>query len=199
MRNEVIPVYSLARKFGKEQEATAESTIIISSGGLKLALEVDEVLEINDIDESHILPMPSMLVKADTQYLDRVANVDGKLILLLDVEKLLSDDEAEDVEKNYRRTAERVKLKLLQGDMEVAMMKNETKKQTFDRSAGVLMSISSLPSDYGIGTMGKRHMNLRTLSEHVTISTGRYFQSDQPRMATARISPIRHSRVIRIL
>lgn len=83
----------------KEQEATAESTIIISSGGLKLALEVDEVLEINDIDESHILPMPSMLVKADTQYLDRVANVDGKLILLLDVEKLLSDDEAEDVKK----------------------------------------------------------------------------------------------------
>ena len=53
----------------------------------------------NDIDESHILPMPSMLVKADTQYLDRVANVDGKLILLLDVEKLLSDDEAEDVKK----------------------------------------------------------------------------------------------------
>ena len=99
MRNEVIPVYSLARKFGKEQEATAESTIIISSGGLKLALEVDEVLEINDIDESHILPMPSMLVKADTQYLDRVANVDGKIILLLDVEKLLSDDEAEDVKK----------------------------------------------------------------------------------------------------
>ena len=43
--------------------------------------------------------MPSMLVKADTQYLDRVANVDGKLILLLDVEKLLSDDEAEDVKK----------------------------------------------------------------------------------------------------
>lgn len=57
------------------------------------------MLEINDIDESHILPMPSMLVKADTQYLDRVANVDGKLILLLDVEKLLSDDEAEDVKK----------------------------------------------------------------------------------------------------
>ena len=48
---------------------------------------IKEVLEINDIDESHILPMPSMLVKADTQYLDRVANVDGKLILLLDVEK----------------------------------------------------------------------------------------------------------------
>ena len=75
--------------------------------------------------------------------------------------------------------------------MEVAMMKNETKKQTFDRSAGVPITESE--------QWAKRHMNLRTLSEHVTISTGRYFQSDQPRMATARISPIRHSRVIRIL
>ena len=34
------------------------------------------------------------------------------------------------------------------------MMKNETKKQTFDRSAGVLMSISCVPSVSGIGRMG---------------------------------------------
>lgn len=99
MRSEVIPVYSLAKKFGKAQDSTADSTIIISYAGLKLALEVDEVLEINDIDDSQIVAMPSMLVKQETQYLDRVANVDGKLILLLDVEKLLSDDEAEGVKK----------------------------------------------------------------------------------------------------
>ena len=72
------------------------------------------------------------------------------------------------------------------------MMKNETKKQTFDRSAGVLMSISSLPSDYGIGTMGKEAYKFVDFLKSAK-------QSDQPRMATARISPIRHSRVIRIL
>lgn len=99
MRNEVIPVYSLARKFGRAQESTAESTIIISSSGLKLALEVDEVLEINDIKESNIVRMPSMLIKGDTQYLDRVANVDGKLIILLDMERLLTDDEVAGVKK----------------------------------------------------------------------------------------------------
>ena len=76
------------------------------------------------------------------------------------------------------------------------MMKNETKKQTFDRSAGVLMSISSLPSDYGIGTMGKAAYEF---ADFVRACNHKYWQSDQPRMATARISPIRHSRVIRIL
>lgn len=99
MRSEVIPVYSLARKFGRAEEATAESTIIINLPGLKLALEVDEVLEIDDIDESKIVDMPSMLVKSDTLYLDRVANVNGKLIMLLDVEHLLTDDEAENVKQ----------------------------------------------------------------------------------------------------
>lgn len=99
MRSEVIPVYSLTKKFGKAQESVAESMIIIGAAGLKLALEVDEVLEINDIDESHIVDMPSMLVKEDTQYLDRVANVNGKLIVLLDVEHLLTDEEAEGVRK----------------------------------------------------------------------------------------------------
>ena len=79
------------------------------------------------------------------------------------------------------------------------MMKNETKKQTFDRSAGVLMSISSLPSDYGIGTMGKAAYEFADFVRACNHKSGRYFQSDQPRMATARISPIRHSRVIRIL
>jgi purine-binding chemotaxis protein CheW len=99
MRSEVIPVYSLAKKFGKDSEATAESTIIINLGDIKLALEVDEVLEIHDIDEAHIVTMPHMLVKQDTQYLDRVANVDGKLIMLLDVEKLLSDEEEDSVKQ----------------------------------------------------------------------------------------------------
>ena len=62
-------------------------------------MEVDEVLEINDIKESNIVRMPSMLIKGDTQYLDRVANVDGKLIILLDMERLLTDDEVAGVKK----------------------------------------------------------------------------------------------------
>ena len=35
------------------------------------------------------------------------------------------------------------------------MIKEEGKRQSFDRSAGILMAVSSLPSDYGIGTFGR--------------------------------------------
>lgn len=35
----------------------------------------------------------------DTAYLDRVANVNGELVILLDVEKLLTQSEAESVKK----------------------------------------------------------------------------------------------------
>lgn len=97
LRGDVIPVYSLAAKFNKSQESTAESTIIINLPDMKLALEVDAVLEINDIPPEKIVAMPAMLMGKDNRYLDRVANVDGKLIMLLDVTELLTEEEAESV------------------------------------------------------------------------------------------------------
>ena len=99
LSNVIDTQISIHEKFGGVvPEIASRNHVEAISNVMKKSLE-DAKVEINDIDESHILPMPSMLVKADTQYLDRVANVDGKLILLLDVEKLLSDDEAEDVKK----------------------------------------------------------------------------------------------------
>ena len=35
------------------------------------------------------------------------------------------------------------------------MADNQTKDNTLERGAGLLMPISSLPSPYGIGTLGK--------------------------------------------
>lgn len=46
----------------------------------------------------------------------------------------------------------------------------------FERNAGILMPVSSLPSPYGIGTFGKMHMILLHLLKNVIISTGRYFR-----------------------
>lgn len=66
---------------------------------VKLALEVDDVLEIGDIDANGIVPMPALARTDDTAYLDRVANVNGELVILLDVEKLLTQSEAESVKK----------------------------------------------------------------------------------------------------
>lgn len=99
LRGEVIPVYSLKRKFNMKDESYADSSIIINTGAVKLALEVDEVMEIGDVNGEDIVNMPSIINNDDTRFMDRVAHVGQDLIILLDVEKLLTDQEAESIKK----------------------------------------------------------------------------------------------------
>lgn len=103
LRGEVIPAFSLRKKFGIDDAVGSigeDSTVIVNiPGSIKLALEVDEVLEIGDIDADSIVPMPALAKTEETGYLDRVANVNGELVILLDVEKLLSNVETENVRK----------------------------------------------------------------------------------------------------
>ena len=44
LRNEVIPLYSLKRKFKMKDEGYTECSIIVNTGEVKLALEVDDVI-----------------------------------------------------------------------------------------------------------------------------------------------------------
>lgn len=99
LRGEVIPVYSLKRKFNMKDESYTDSSIIINAGSVKLALEVDEVMEIGDVGSENIVNMPSIINNDDTRFMDRVAHVGNDLIILLDAEKLLTDQETESIKK----------------------------------------------------------------------------------------------------
>ncbi len=99
LRGEVIPVYSLKRKFNMKDESYTDSSIIINAGAVKLALEVDEVMEIGDVNDEDIVNMPSIINNDDTRFMDRVAHVGKDLIILLDVEKLLTAQETENIKK----------------------------------------------------------------------------------------------------
>ena len=55
--------------------------------------------EISDIEQDNIVDMPAIIKSSDTDYMDRVANVDNRLIILLDTEKLLSEEEENSVKK----------------------------------------------------------------------------------------------------
>ena len=69
----------------------------------------------------------------------------------------------------------------------------EAKRLT--RGAGILMAITSLPSDYGIGTLGDAAFNFVDLLVDLK---RRYFRLDQPVLETARISQYQHLQEIRI-
>lgn len=93
LRGEIIPIYSLRRKFGMEELQGETQFIIVRIGDMPLAIEVDGVGEIFQADETTMFDTPKIVISKNTRYISKVINDNGRLILLIDVNKLLSDDE----------------------------------------------------------------------------------------------------------
>ena len=99
LRGEVIPVMCLKEKFNMEDRTKGNNTVIVNLPDMKIALEVDEVIEIGELDPEKISPMPNLAKSDNTEYLDRVASIDNKLVILLDINKILSEEEAEGIKE----------------------------------------------------------------------------------------------------
>lgn len=99
LRGDIIPVYSLRRKFGLEDIEPDEDTrfIITTSKDILFAYEIDKMKEIISLEEEQINEVPSIVNNKDTAYMKAVANHQGRLILLLDHNDLLTDDEQKKV------------------------------------------------------------------------------------------------------
>ena len=101
LRGDVLPVFSLRTKFGLQEVPVTEQTkiIVTDSNGVTIAIKVDEVKEIIECDDSNLTEFPSIARSLDTAYVDRVAKHNGRLILVLNQDRLLKDDEAEAISK----------------------------------------------------------------------------------------------------
>lgn len=100
LRGDIIPVYSLRKKFGMEDLNREElSLIIVTIGGMRIALEIDVIDAIQDIDSSMIFDVPTIIKTPDEQYYEKVLNVNDKIVVVLNAEKLLSVDEKETISK----------------------------------------------------------------------------------------------------
>ena len=102
IRNEVIPVYDLRKKFNMAKRHTSDEKsklIVVRLSECQVAIEVDEVSDIHDFTEKDVVPMPKIVMNEKITFMDRVANYNGKLVVLLDVTRLLSEEEMEKVKK----------------------------------------------------------------------------------------------------
>ena len=99
LRGEIIPIYSLRKKFGMEEKAADTQFVIVNIGEMPLAIEVDGVGEIFQADETTIYDAPRIVVSENTRYIDKVLNDNGKLIITIDITELLDDDEKKHIER----------------------------------------------------------------------------------------------------
>ena len=106
--SQVVPVVDLRKRMslaeavagaGVDQERSR--ILILELEGQVLGLLVDTVLEVARIDGSIIKPPPPMVAQVNGVYLTGVAQIDDHVVLLLDLERILSVDEVDEVD-NWR-------------------------------------------------------------------------------------------------
>ena len=101
LRGDVIPIYSLRKKFGMEEiEATDKTQLLITkTNGNLVGFKVDSVSEIIEFSEEEIHDIPVIVKNEETSYAACVAKKGEHLVLLLDNEKILSKNENEVLKK----------------------------------------------------------------------------------------------------
>jgi len=99
LRGSVVPVLDLSARFGKKITGITRRTCIIiveveSEGERQdMGVIVDAVNAVLEIPSSEIEPAPAFGAKIRTDFIDGMGKVDGKFVILLDVNQVLSTEE----------------------------------------------------------------------------------------------------------
>lgn len=95
IRGDIVPVVSLRKRFGiTEEGATGETrVIIVDLHENRVGFVVDAVTEVLRLPQSAIEPPPKTFAGLKADYLNGVGKLDDRLIILLDVNHILSSSE----------------------------------------------------------------------------------------------------------
>ena len=98
LRGTIVPIVELRTKFGMETiDYTMFTVIVVVVVREKImGLVVDAVSDVLNIDKQDIQPPPQFGAKVDVSFLNGIGKSGDKLIALLDMDRLLSDDDVQD-------------------------------------------------------------------------------------------------------
>lgn len=100
LRGAIVPVLDLRLRFGlaREEYSATTVTVIVTVAGRNFGVVVDAVSDVVDVDAGQIRPVPDMGTAVDTEYLKGLTSVGERMVLLLDVDKLLQPHDAQMLE-----------------------------------------------------------------------------------------------------
>lgn len=96
LRGKVIPVIDLRLKFGMETKEDTDRTCIIvvqfkgAAMAMTMGIIVDEVKEVVNIESDHIEETPEFGADTNTDFILGVGKIGQKVVMLLDMDKVLS-------------------------------------------------------------------------------------------------------------
>jgi purine-binding chemotaxis protein CheW len=100
LRGKVIPVINLRKKFGlPAREADERTKIVVVDIGTSAGMIVDSVSEVLRISSDMIEPPPPMAAGAGSEFIRGVGKLKDRLLILLDIEKLLGVGDTQTMNK----------------------------------------------------------------------------------------------------
>ena len=96
LRGDIYPIYNLRTRFNMQDDEADEDTkiIIIKGKETDVGFIVDNVSEILNISQNNIEDAPSIIAsRREQEYINGVAKEEGRMIVLLDIDKLVSDSD----------------------------------------------------------------------------------------------------------
>lgn len=99
LRGVVTPIIELRNRFGIEVVDHTDSTriIIVAVGDMEVGLIVDAANDVVDIPTNIIEPPPEVVGGIEADYLRGVAKMDKRLLILLNLDKVLNPKELKEI------------------------------------------------------------------------------------------------------
>jgi purine-binding chemotaxis protein CheW len=99
LRGEIIPIIDLRKRFGLAVRPVGPDTrvIIVEINDNLIGMIVDQVAEVIRVNVSDLLPTPEITKTVDSYFINGVAKVNDRLVVLLNLERTLSNDEAREL------------------------------------------------------------------------------------------------------
>ncbi len=107
LRGQIIAVIDLARQFGfppRDELSDSARIVVTEVKGQTVGMLVDEVPEVLKIPVENIEPTPELVQsEVEKHYIKGVAKLENRLIILLDLEKVLTPQEMGEVSRAGKR------------------------------------------------------------------------------------------------
>ncbi|AGB40323.1 chemotaxis signal transduction protein [Halobacteroides halobius DSM 5150] len=99
LRGEVIVIVNLGERLGLTKDNNDGRVLVVEINGVKAGLIVDDASDVIQIDENMIKKPKGNMAGIKTEYLSGVAKLDEELIVLLDFDRLFSDEQQVQIEQ----------------------------------------------------------------------------------------------------
>ena len=99
LRGKIVPIIDMRLKFGMEEKDYDDRTVFVivdiagATENYFVGMAVDAVQEVFDISYTDIEPPPEIGLTLQKHFLEGIAKVNSKMIMVLNVEKILSAKE----------------------------------------------------------------------------------------------------------